>query len=931
MKKTTILAVGILLSVLQSFAQYKPNHKSIASYDVPAWYSEGKLGVFMHLSAFSVPAFKNEWYTTNMYFADDNPNIIHKEYSKSFRDYHEKTYGNLKDFGYKDFIPMLTLEKFDADYYADLVQKSGAAYFAAPAVHHDGFAMWDSKEIEWNAKEMGPKRDVVGELTEAMRAKGIKTGVSTHYGRHWKYYTFRPEFDTWDKANEGLYGKRRGDTDPPRKEDARQWERVMNELVDTYEPDYIFVDGGVCDAHTEYKKEYFRDAMYRVVADYYNKSVDWKKEVAISWKRDAMKKGEGIYDTEGNLEKGIPNRPWQAHYTVNGKWGYAGERPATSVDAILRCFVDVVSRNGNLLLNIGPRPDGSLDKNQENVLLQIGEWMKINGEGIHESKPWNTWGAGRLNTIAGGKDINDYERNAVRYTQKDGVLYAWFVNWPKNGKITLPKAGNFQTKYVLPLGGKESLNFTKQGNDLVVTLPKEQFGNYVWGLKLTQEADAEQNELAEVAAAAVAMSGGDKKGKLPTRYRRVNPLPFPKGGDWFKKAGLGLFIHWGPASVPDIEDLWRIRQPKKGSQPLEPKVTPEYYYENAPKGFTAKHYDAEKWINAASKAGFKYSVLTSKHHDGYALWPSKLSNLGVSNYLDGRDLLRPYVDALRKHEMKVGFYFSGVDWWQDRDYMNYYFSKGKEGWDFKGNPYPQSAEKTLPMRVVENKKKMAAEVMERYRPDLWWWDSGLPVTLEETSLKYNYSFDNWGGFMLVCNKGQDLGKPHNIGTKDTKIQYNLSVNDGLRPYKAHNKRFFSPVFHITGPTENTSIQKNIIVIPKKPSSDIENTLLEFGNWGGPYPKQTDFSNNIIRNEETAEYIMGKTTGYTATGNDTQTDFDYIQRNPVKILEQLKSNPLYKEDKNFRTLYKFLKYRLKHPDPRFGEEDVSVVGEIFDSY
>tara|TARA_B100000809_G_scaffold266806_1_gene331791 strand:- start:7355 stop:10270 length:2916 start_codon:yes stop_codon:yes gene_type:complete len=749
MKKLLIFTLLVLVVSLTSIAQYKPNHKSIASYDVPAWYSEGKLGIFMHLSAFSVPAFKNEWYPTNMYFPDDNPNLTHPEYRKSFRDYHEKTYGSLDEFGYKDFIPMLTLKKFDADYYADLVKKSGASYFAAPAVHHDGFAMWDSKEIEWNSVKIGPKRDVVGELTKAMRKKGIKTGVSTHYGRHWKYYTFRPEFDTWDKANEGLYGKRRGDNDPPRKEDARQWERVMNELVDKYEPDYIFVDGGVCDAHTEYKKEYFREAMYRVVSRYYNKSADLNKEVVLSWKRDAMKKGEAVYDTEGNLEKGIPKRPWQAHYTVNGKWGYAGERPATSMNTILRCFVDVVSRNGNLLLNIGPRPDGTIDENQENVLLELGQWMKINGEGINKSKPWNTWGSGKLNTIAGGKDMNDYEKNAIRYTQKDGAIYAWFVTWPKEGKVILPQAGSFHAKTIVPLGGKGTLKFSKKGDDLIVELPSESFGKYVWGLKLSKEENTQQDDLAEVAtAAAVAISGGHDNGSLPTRYKRVNPLPFSEGGEWFKKAGLGLFIHWGPASVTDIEDVWRMRQPVKNSDPLRPKVTPEYYYDNAPKGFTAEHYDPEKWITTASKAGFKYSVLTSKHHDGYALWPSELSGLGVRTNLHGRDLLQPYVDALRKNKMKVGFYFSGVDWWQDRDYMNYYFSNGKEGWDFQGNPYPQNAVKTLPMKIVENKKKMAFEVMERYRPDLWWWDSGLPVTYEETAQKYNPDmiFNNRGNW-----------------------------------------------------------------------------------------------------------------------------------------------------------------------------------------
>ncbi|VGO16428.1 hypothetical protein PDESU_05019 [Pontiella desulfatans] len=465
---------------------YNTSHASIASYDVPAWYSEGKLGVFMHLSAFSVPAFKNEWYASNMYYADDIPNLRHPEYRKSFRDHHEKTYGSLKDFGYKDFIPMLTLEKFDADYYAELIKKSGAAYFAAPAIHHDGFAMWDSKVIDWNAAKMGPKRDVVGELTKAMRKKGIKTGVSTHYGRHWKYYTFRPEFDTWDLANEGLYGARRGDTDPPRPEDALNWEQVMNELVDTYQPDYIFVDGGVCDARGEYKKEYFRDAMYRVVARYYNKSADWDKEVVLSWKRDAMKKGEAVYDSEGSLEDGIPERPWQAHFTVNGSWGYTGEKPGWPADKILRGFVDIISRNGNLLLNIGPRPDGSLDEGQEQVLLEIGRWLQINGEGITGSRPWKIYGSGKLNSLAAGSpDSNKNDKDAVRYTQKDGALYAWFATWPEDGKVTLPQAGSFNPQTIKPLGANGELNFVKEGHDLIVELPAKPFGRYVWGLKLT--------------------------------------------------------------------------------------------------------------------------------------------------------------------------------------------------------------------------------------------------------------------------------------------------------------------------------------------------------------------------------------------------------------------------------------------------------------
>ena len=157
------------------------------------------------------------------------------------------------------------------------------------------------------------------------------------------------------------------------------------------------------------------------------------------------------------------------------------------MDAILRTFVDLVSRNGNLLLNVGPRPDGTLDANQENVLLEMGKWMKVNGEGITGSKPWNTWGAGKLNTLAGGKNINDYEKDAVRYTHKDGALYAWFVSWPASGKVRLPQAAAFKPVTIQGLGGDESLKFAKEDDAIVVELPNKTFGKYVWGLKLTHK------------------------------------------------------------------------------------------------------------------------------------------------------------------------------------------------------------------------------------------------------------------------------------------------------------------------------------------------------------------------------------------------------------------------------------------------------------
>ncbi|WNC69154.1 alpha-L-fucosidase [Thalassotalea nanhaiensis] len=269
--------------------------------------------------------------------------------------------------------------------------------------------------------------------------------------------------------------------------------------------------------------------------------------------------------------------------------------------------------------------------------------------------------------------------------------------------------------------------------------------------------DDSLEQLNAVADMAANMAGKAEQDKgLPHRYQLQNPLPITEKGQWFKNAGLGLFIHWGPASIPDIEDVWRIRQAKKG-EPNQPKVVPEDYYNRAPQGFTAEKYDPKMWLDAAKKAGFKYTVLTSKHHDGYTLWPTKHTDLGVQKYLDSKDLLQPYVDAARANDMKVGFYFSAVDWYLDKNYMNYKWGNDAIGWDFSGQPLARKSIKPLPMEIIEQKRQMAFEVMDKYRPDIWWWDTGLPVSYDETVKKYNPDmlFNNRGNFY---HDGKKKGK-----------------------------------------------------------------------------------------------------------------------------------------------------------------------------
>ena len=186
-----------------------------------------------------------------------------------------------------------------------------------------------------------------------------------------------------------------------------------------------------------------------------------------------------------------------------------------------------------------------------------------------------------------------------------------------------------------------------------------------------------------------------------------------------------------------------------------------------------------------------------------------------------------------------------------------------------------------------------------------------------TVMQYNYSHDNWGGFLLVCNNGKSYGSKSNIGTRDSVIRYNLSVNDGLRPYKtAVNDRFFSPTFHITGPVENTRIERNIIIMPHERHPEIENTLIEVNNWGGPYPLKTVFCSNVVRNPSTPAILWKKASRTEETDNDISADYPFGKLNPLKLLDTFKDHPAFREQEGYAILREFISHRQQHPDPRF---------------
>ncbi len=475
---------------------FEPNGESLRNYEVPQWYEDAKFGIYFHWAPFSVAAYKTEWYPHWMYSPE---RIQRRREMQDIPKRHIEKWGPLDKFGYKDFIPLFKAEKWKPEEWARLFKEAGAKYVASAAIHHDGFAMWDSKYIPYNSKAMGPKRDVVGDFIKAARKVGLKAGLSTHYGRHWAYYTFREEYDNWNPEHEGLYGHRRADNDPPRPEDEQHWENVMTELVDNYQPDYIFVDGGIGDGERKYEKPYFRQAFYNVLAHYYNSAQRWGRGVVLTYKREFLETDQAVEDFErAGLDSIRLSSKWQTDDKISAKgWCYVEDTEFWSVDYLIGALLDIVSKNGNLLLNVGPKPDGTLREEEVKTLKEIGKWLKVNGEAIYGSRPWRHFGEGTMVKISddGKQGKHKMGPDCVRFTVKNGVLYAACFGWPDSGKFTIKSLSSQHPvsengiKSISMLGSKDKIRWNETEDGLEVHFPKKKPCDYAYVLRIVPKGD----------------------------------------------------------------------------------------------------------------------------------------------------------------------------------------------------------------------------------------------------------------------------------------------------------------------------------------------------------------------------------------------------------------------------------------------------------
>lgn len=468
---------------------FRPDWDSLRNYKVPAWYQDAKFGIFLHWGVYSVPAFGNEWYPRNMY-KEGTPEFAH----------HVATYGPQLKFGYKDFIPMFKAEHFDPKAWVELFRRAGAKYVIPVAEHHDGFAMYNSDLSDWCAAKMGPERDTTGELAQAVRAAGLHFGVSSHRAEHYFFLNTGREIDSdvrdaryaafYGPAHAGVTDKnglhwQDGHPDPAYLDD---WMARVAELIGKYQPEIVWFDWWI-------ETQEFEPYLKRLAAFYYNDAARRGSTAAINYKLKAYPPGAAVLDIERGQSDQILPHFWQTDTSVSVKsWGYIDNDTFRSPESMVQQLVDIVSKNGALLLNVGPKSDGTIPDQARDVLLAMGRWLGVNGEAIYGTRPWKISGEGPTKVVGGAfhdTATKPYTSQDIRFTTRDGLLYAIALARPPEGKIRIEslargsKLMDAEIGRVQLLGSGDKLKWMRDNDGLEIEMPAGRSGEFAWVFKIT--------------------------------------------------------------------------------------------------------------------------------------------------------------------------------------------------------------------------------------------------------------------------------------------------------------------------------------------------------------------------------------------------------------------------------------------------------------
>lgn len=474
--------VGKLTSEIDALIKqgpFRPDWESLHLHSDPEWFRDAKFGIYTHWGPVTVGCSHcpgdQEWFGRQMY----QPNQLAFKYCRDhFGD-------QSKGFGFKDLVPKFTGEKFDADDWADVFVRAGAKFAGPVAVHHDNFCLWNSSVTRWNSTGMGPHRDVVGELEQAYRRRGMRFVTTFHHSFTWRYYEPAFKYDAADPQYADLYTHPHAPGAPPSKEYQDTWLAKVCEVLKRYRPDLIYFDFGFHEVITpQYEQKLFATA--------YDWAAREQVEIAVTQKDPVIARRTGILDFERGREDRITPFPWLTD-TALGSWFYVASAGFRSMKSTVGILVDIVAKNGCMMLDIGPMVDGTLPEKGVEVLLGVGRWLSENGEAIYGTRPWTLYGEGPTKNAGGPfseQKEKPYTARDIRFTTKGNVLYAILLGWPgREALITSLPAGEElwfgPIRDVQMLGVDTPLEWKQEPTGLRVQLPEGRADDSAYVLKIT--------------------------------------------------------------------------------------------------------------------------------------------------------------------------------------------------------------------------------------------------------------------------------------------------------------------------------------------------------------------------------------------------------------------------------------------------------------
>ena len=481
--------------------KFQENWKSLSTVDeAPDWFRDAKFGIYTHWGPVSnafVGSDPNQYYAGwhGMKMYEDGKKVPTKSGKPTSNFiHHKKKYGDPKKRGYIEIIEEFKPTGFDAKEWAELFALSGAKFAGPVAMHHDNFAMWDSKATRWNSMNYGGI-DPSAALKKEIEAKGMKFMGSFHHAFTWQYFAPAHKYGGVNPKDYDLYtNPHELDSKTPDKDFYDAWWAKLKEFMDVYQPDLIWFDWWLENMTEECRQQF--------LAYYYNKGIEWNKDVVVCYKETTFPENTAIKD----FERGRPNQPKEQVWltdTSPGQWFYRPGAKFKTANELVDILIDIVAKNGSMLLNVPPNPDGSIPQEMKDLLIDMGAWLKINGDAIYGTRTWTVFGEGPTRLPEGGHKVEkikmEYKNTDIRYTKKsDKEFFAIVMDTPKEETIlkTLSTdigALNSKILKIELLGSNEKIEWVRDSRGVVIKAPKSVPSEYAHSYRITLEGYKENN------------------------------------------------------------------------------------------------------------------------------------------------------------------------------------------------------------------------------------------------------------------------------------------------------------------------------------------------------------------------------------------------------------------------------------------------------